>query len=125
MPIAVSPDQKFGFRIEKLAFWVASKWSLDQFCLGFFFLKINSANWFCQNNRGSQGDNEKGMGQGCWGGVGGAQPLLPRWSPFGDFGPHGDQNEFFGPHLVPIYFQSPHFLHFRLKNASKVSAATI
>ena len=53
------------------------------------------------------------------------QPLLPRWSPFGDFGPHGDQNEFFGPHLVPIYFQSPHFLHFRLKNASKVSAATI
>ena len=62
MPIAVSPDQKFGFRIEKLAFWVASKWSLDQFCLGFFFLKINSANWFCQNNRGSQGDNEKGMG---------------------------------------------------------------
>ena len=56
---------------------------------------------------------------------GGAQPLLPRWSPFGDFGPHGDQNEFFGPHLVPIYFQSPHFLHFRLKNASKVSAATI
>ena len=125
MPIAVSPDQKFGFRIEKLAFWVASKWSLDQFCLGFFFLKINSANWFCQNNRGSQGDNEKGMGQGCWVGVGGAQPLLPRWSPFGDFGPHGDQNEFFGPHLVPIYFQSPHFLHFRLKNASKVSAATI
>jgi hypothetical protein len=71
MPIAVSPDQKFGFRIEKLAFWVASKWSLDQFCRGFFFLKINSANWFCQNNRGSQGDNEKGMGQGCWGGVGG------------------------------------------------------
>ena len=124
----MSPDQKFGFRIEKLAFWVASKWSLDQFCRGFFFLKINSANWFCQNNRGSQGDNEKGMGQGCWGGVGGvggAQPLLPRWSPFGDFGPHGDQNEFFGPHLVPIYFQSPHFLHFRLKNASKVSAATI
>ena len=71
MPIAVSPDQKFGFRIEKLAFWVASKWPLDQFCRGFFFLKINSANWFCQNNRGSQGDNEKGMGQGCWGGRGG------------------------------------------------------
>jgi hypothetical protein len=36
MPIAVSPDQKFGFRIEKLAFWVASKWPLDQFCRGFF-----------------------------------------------------------------------------------------
>ena len=53
------------------------------------------------------------------------QALLPRWSPFGDFGPHGDQNEIFGPHLVPIFFQSPHFLHFRLKNASKVSAATI
>ena len=51
--------------------------------------------------------------------------LLPRWSPFGDFGPHGDQNEIFGPHLVPILFQSPHFPHFRLKNASKVSAATI
>ena len=27
--------------------------------------------------------------------------------------------------LVPILFQSPHFPHFRLKNASKVSAATI
>ena len=51
--------------------------------------------------------------------------LLPHWSPFGDFGPHGDQNVFFSPHLVPIYFQSPHFLHFRLKNVSKVSAATI
>ena len=47
-------------------------------------------------------------------------PLLPRWSPFGDFGPHGDQNEIYGPH----FFQSPHFLHFRLKNASKVGAAT-
>ena len=35
-----------------------------------FFLKINSANWLCQNNRGSQGDNEKGVGQGCWGGRG-------------------------------------------------------
>ena len=55
----------------------------------------------------------------------GGSALLPRWSPFGDFSPHGDQNEFFGPHLVPIYFQSPHFLNFRLKNASKVSAATI
>ena len=52
-------------------------------------------------------------------------PLLPHWSPFGDFGPHGDQNQFFGPHLVPIFFQSPHFLHFRPKNASKVNAATI
>ena len=31
--------------------------------------------------------------------------LLPSWSPFGDFGPHGDQN--FGPHFffkVPIFF---------------------
>ena len=31
--------------------------------------------------------------------------LLPRWSPFGDFGPHGDKNKFFGPHFffkVPI-----------------------
>ena len=27
------------------------------------------------------------------------QALLPRWSPFGDFGPHGDQNDFFGPHF--------------------------
>ena len=27
--------------------------------------------------------------------------------------------------LVPIFFQSPHFLHFRPKNASKVRAATI
>ena len=62
MPIAASPDQKFGFRIENLALWVASKWPLDQFCRGLFFLKINSANWFCQNNRGSQGDNEKGVG---------------------------------------------------------------
>ena len=50
--------------------------------------------------------------------------LLPRWSSFGDFGPHRDQYEFFGPHLVPICFQSPHFLHFRLKNALKVNAAT-
>ena len=47
--------------------------------------------------------------------------LLPRWSPLGDFGPHGDQNEFFGP----LFFQSPHFLHFRPKNASKVGTATI
>ena len=51
--------------------------------------------------------------------------LLPRWFPFGDFGSHGDQNEIFGPHLVPILFQSPHCPHFRLKNALKVSAATI
>ena len=51
----------------------------------------------------------------------GGRALLPRWSPLGDFGPHGDQNEFFGP----LFFQSPHFLHFRPKNASKVSAATI
>ena len=32
--------------------------------------------------------------------------LLPSWSPFGDFGPNGDQNEFFGPHFffkVPIF----------------------
>ena len=36
--------------------------------------------------------------------------LLPRWSPFGDFGPHGDQNEYF-------FLQSPHFLYFRLQNA--------
>ena len=35
--------------------------------------------------------------------------------PFGNPGPHGDQNKFFGPH----------FLHFRLKNALKVNAATI
>ena len=33
-----------------------------------FFLKVNSANWFCQNNRGSQGDNEKGVGGGVGGG---------------------------------------------------------
>jgi len=39
MPIAVSPDQKFGFRFEKLAFWVASKWPLGQFCRGLFFLE--------------------------------------------------------------------------------------
>ena len=29
-------------------------------------------------------------------------PLLPRWSPFGDFGPHGDQNEFFPFHLGAV-----------------------
>ena len=52
-------------------------------------------------------------------------PLLPHWSPLGDFGPLGDQNEFFGPLLVPLFFQSPLFLHFRPKNVSKVSAATI
>jgi len=104
MPIAVSPDQKFGFRIEKLAFWVASKWSLDQFCRGFFFLKINSANWFCQNNRGSQGDNEKGMGQGCWGGVGVGLNHCSH------VGPHGDQNEFFGPHLQALPVRDPVFM---------------
>ena len=45
-----------------------------------------------------------------------APTLVPIW---------GHQNDIFGPHLVPILFQSPHFPHFRLKNASKVSAATI
>ena len=38
-PIVVSLDQKFDFRIEKGAFWVASKWPLDQFCIGFFLLE--------------------------------------------------------------------------------------
>ena len=48
---------KIWFQDWKLAFWVVSKCPLDQFCRGlFFFLKINSANWFCQNNRDSQGD---------------------------------------------------------------------
>ena len=37
--------------------------------------------------------------------------------PFGNPGPHGDQNKFFGPHF---FLQSPHFLHFRLKNTSKM-----
>ena len=36
MPIAASPDQKFGFKIVNLALWVASKRPLDQFCRGFF-----------------------------------------------------------------------------------------
>ena len=33
----------------------------------------NTANWFCQNNRGSQGDNEKGVGWGLLGGEGGGE----------------------------------------------------
>ena len=41
--------------------------------------------------------------------------LLPRWSPLGDFGPHGDQNEFFGPLLVPFFFKVPIFSIFGLK----------
>ena len=59
-------------------------------------------------------------------------PLLPSWSPFGDFGPHlgtlvpmGTKISFSVPIWSPFVFQSPHFLHFRPKNASKVSAATI
>ena len=28
-----------------------------------------------------------------------SKALLSHWSPFGDFGPHGDQNLFFGPHF--------------------------
>ena len=37
--VPVSPDQKFGFRIEKWAFLVASKWPLDHFCIVFFLLE--------------------------------------------------------------------------------------
>ena len=52
-------------------------------------------------------------------------PLLPSGSPFGDPGPHGDLFQFLGPQKVPIFFQGPHFLYFRLKNALKVRASTI
>ena len=51
--------------------------------------------------------------------------LLPSGSPFGDLGPHGDLFQFLGPQKVPIFFQGPHFLYFRLKNALKVRASTI
>ena len=51
--------------------------------------------------------------------------LLPSGSPFGDPGPHGDLFQFLGPQKVPIFFQGPHFLYFRLKNALKVRASTI
>ena len=54
-----------------------------------------------------------------------AYSLLPRGSPFGDPGPHGDLFQFLGPQKVPIFFQGPHFLYFRLKNALKVRASTI
>ena len=47
--------------------------------------------------------------------------LHPHWSLLEEFGSLGNQNVF----LVPFSFQSPLFLHFRPKNASKVSAATI
>ena len=46
--------------------------------------------------------------------------LLPSGSPFGDPGPHGDLFQFLGPQKVPIFFQGPHFIYFRLKNALKV-----
>ena len=56
------------------------------------------------------------------------QALLPPLQQCSHIGPHlgtlvpmGTKMRF----LVPILFQSPHFPHFRLKNASKVSAATI
>ena len=51
--------------------------------------------------------------------------LLPSGSPFGDPGPHGDLFQILGPQNVPIFFQGPHYLHFRLKNKLKVRAATI
>merc|ERR1712183_302862 len=51
--------------------------------------------------------------------------LLPSGSPFGDPGPHGDLFQFLGPQKVPIFFQGPHFLYFRLKNALKVRASAI
>ena len=46
-----------------------------------------------------------------------APTLVPIWGLWSPWGP----KLVFGPH----FFQSPHFLHFRPKNASKVSAATI
>ena len=56
-------------------------------------------------NPGESGDPGE---SGHPGGSGTAPTLVPIWR-----------------FLVPIFFQSPHFLHFRLKNTSKVSAATI
>ena len=55
----------------------------------------------------------------------GPKTLLPSGSPFGDPGPHGDLFQFLGPQKVPIFFQGPHFLYFRLKNALKIGASTI
>ena len=51
--------------------------------------------------------------------------LLPRGSPFGSPGPHGDLFQFLGTQKVPIFFKGPHFLYFRLKSALKVRASTI
>ena len=47
-----------------------------------------------------------------------APTLVPIWGLWSPWGPKW-------VFLVPIFFQSLHFLHFRLKNTSKVSAATI
>ena len=68
-------------------------------------------------------DDDRGDGNGYDGGDD-SDALLPRGSPFGDPGPHGDLFQFLGPQKVPIFFQGPHFLYFRLKNALKVGAST-
>ena len=46
-------------------------------------------------------------------------------SHLGTLVPMGTKISFLVPIWSPFFFQSPHFLHFRPKNASKVSAATI
>ena len=51
--------------------------------------------------------------------MGKTMALLPRWSPLGDFGPHGDQNEFCGPLLVPFIVQSPLFSILGLRTRQK------
>ena len=43
--------------------------------------------------------------------------LPPSRSPFEDPGLHGALFQFLRPQKVPIFFQGPHFLYFRLKNA--------
>ena len=50
-----------------------------------------------------------------------APKWVPIWGPGSPWGPFSD----FGSPKGPHFFQGPHFLHFRLKNALKVRAATI
>ena len=50
-----------------------------------------------------------------------APKWVPIWGPGSPWGPFSD----FGSPKGPHFFQGPHYLYFRLKNALKVRAATI
>ena len=48
-----------------------------------------------------------------------ADTLLPRGSPFGDPGPHGDLFQFLGPQKVPIFFPGSPFSLFQAEERAK------